>query len=136
MLLTLNIPTLINTTDLESLFCLYQEALNSEVTNMVLDFSDCLFLRHDTVAFLGGLVRCNQRKGKTVRIHWGSVRENVCINLKQNGFYQTHTDDWEDCACNSILYREEQGLNTDGFVKYFQEEVLEKIYVNIICEYR
>jgi hypothetical protein len=58
--------------DFECLFSLYQQAIECG-EDLILDFSRCNFLRHNAVAFIGGLVRTIQCEGRSVRIEWNSI---------------------------------------------------------------
>jgi hypothetical protein len=132
MSLILKVPTLNDDIqDFDRLFSLHQQAINSDKEHLILDFSDCQFLRHNAVAFLGGLVRFNQFQGKNVIISWHSIRERVCTNLKQNGFYTAHTEDSNGWSGNSIPYREERVLDKNGFLAYLRKLWLGRGWINV-----
>jgi hypothetical protein len=132
MSLILNIPTLNDgIQDFEELFLLHQRAISVDRDTITLDFSDCKFLRHNAVAFLGGLVRFNQNCGKTVIINWDSIQEKVCANLRQNGFYTAHTGDGNGWAGNSIPYREERLQDQNKFLEYLRDLWLAKGCANM-----
>lgn len=132
MSLILKVPTINDEIhDFERLFSLHQQAINSDKEHLILDFSDCQFLRHNAVAFIGGLVRFNQLQGKNVIINWHSIRERVCTNLKQNGFYTAHTEDSNGWSGNSIPYREERVIDKNGFLAYLRELWLGRGWIDV-----
>ena len=117
MSLILKVPTLNDDIqDFERLFSLHQQAIDSDREHLILDFSDCQFLRHSAVAFIGGLVRLNQLKGKTVIIDWSSCSTPIAINLKKNGFYSVFSNDSQEFNGNSIPYREYPIQHSNSFV--------------------
>lgn len=65
----IKIPTLNDRIqDFERLFSPHQQAIGCD-EDLILDFSGCNFLRHNAVAFIGGLVRTLQHKGRSVKIN-------------------------------------------------------------------
>jgi hypothetical protein len=105
MSLILKVPTLNDDIqDFERLFSLHQQAINSDKEHLILDFSDCQFLRHNAVAFIGGLVRFNQLEGKNVRIDWRSfvTQHNGTIRIISHNGYVLLTKDGVTCReCSS-----------------------------------
>ena len=132
MSLILKVPTLNDDIqDFERLFSLHQKAIDSDREHLILDFSDCQFLRHSAVAFIGGLVRLNQLKGKTVIIDWSSCSTPIAINLKKNGFYSVFSNDSQEFNGNSIPYREYPIQDSNSFVSYLSEFWLGKGWLDI-----
>ena len=66
MSLTLEIPTVNDKlNDFDCLFQLWQK-VNEECSEVIFDFSKCWFLRPNAVAFLGGLIRLIESRGRKV----------------------------------------------------------------------
>jgi hypothetical protein len=132
MSLILTVPTLNdNIQDFERLFSLHQQAIDSDREHLILNFSECQFLRHSAVAFIGGLVRLNQINGKTVRIDWSSCSLPIAANLRKNGFYSVFSSDLQEYNGNSIPYREYPIQDSDSFVSYLSEFWLGRGWIDI-----
>jgi hypothetical protein len=116
--------------DFECLFSLYQQAIECG-EDLILDFSCCNFLRHNAVAFIGGLVRMLQCKGRSVKIEWNSISEKVSANLEQNGFHTAITGNKEVRSGNSIPYREDATQDSDSFVSYLSNHWLGRGWIEI-----
>jgi len=88
--ITLPIPTIndYTTGDFDVLFNLWNQA-NNDNMDVTCEFSQCNFLRHNAVAFLGGLTRLIQVRGGIVRFALGSIPKKVRANLEENGFIST-----------------------------------------------
>jgi hypothetical protein len=127
----IKIPTLNDRIqDFERLFSLHQQAIGCE-EDLILDFSGCNFLRHNAVAFIGGLVRTLQHKGRSVKIEWNSIPDKISANLEQNGFHTALTGNKEGRSGNSIPYREDSTQDSDGFVSYLSNYWLGRGWVEI-----
>jgi hypothetical protein len=132
MSLILKVPTINDDIqDFERLFSLHQQAINSDKDHLILDFSDCRFLRHSGVAFIGGLVRYNQSRGKTVIIKWHSLLDSIHHNLKQNGFHSAFSNDSQEGNGNSIPYREYPIQDSNSFVAYLSDCWLGQGWIDI-----
>lgn len=116
--------------DFECLFSLYQQAIECD-ENLVLDFAYCNFLRHNAVAFLGGLVRTLQCKGRSVKIEWNSIPDKISANLEQNGFHTAITGNKEGRIGNSIPYREDSIQDSDSFVSYLSNYWLGRGWIEV-----
>lgn len=83
---TISVPTLNDgVPDFERLFQLY-DRLQDEGGQVTFTFSQCLFLRHAAVAFLGGLREMIRLNGGEVAIDRRSMQPDVRMNLIRNGF--------------------------------------------------
>jgi hypothetical protein len=116
--------------DFECLFSLHQQAIECG-EDLILDFSGCNFLRHNAVAFIGGLVRMIQWKGRSVRIEWDSLSDRISANLEQNGFHTALTGNKEGRSGNSIPYREDATQDSDSFVSYLSNDWLGRGWFDI-----
>jgi hypothetical protein len=116
--------------DFDCLFSLHQEAIEC-CEDLILDFSNCKFLRHNAVAFIGGLVRTIQYKGRGVKIEWNSISDKIGANLEQNGFHTALTGNKEVRSGNSIPYREDATQDSDGFVSYLSNDWLGRGWCDI-----
>ena len=86
MTVVLNVPTINDDlSDFDKLFDLWNQA-NDDFLDVAFDFSRCRFLRHNAVAFLGGLTRLIQSRYGTVIFNWNTLRSDIRSNLEQNGF--------------------------------------------------
>lgn len=95
------------------------------------DFSSCAFLGQNGVAFLGGLARLIEHRGGEATFDWSTLRENIRMNLAQNGFlsaFNAGVDPWEG---NSIPYREDPELDKNGLVDYLAELWLGRDWVHL-----
>ena len=57
-----------------------------EGAKAIFDFSRCLFLRPNAVAFIGGLIRLVERRKGSVDVKWASMRTPVLRTLVANKF--------------------------------------------------
>jgi hypothetical protein len=131
MSLIIKVPTLNDRIeDFECLFSLYQLAIECN-KDLILDFSCCNFLRHNAVAFIGGLVRMLQYKGRSVKIEWNSISDKISANLEQNGFHTAITGNKECRSGNSIPYREDSIQDSDSFVSYLSSHWLGRGWIEI-----
>ena len=102
------------------MFRLWNEVQASMDASIVLDFSKCNFIRHNGVAFLGGLIRFAEAHGKTATVDWSTVRLPILRNLQQNGFagaFGSHQGPW---AGNSIPFREDRCENEAAIMEYLK----------------
>ena len=108
MKITLSIPTIndYTTADFDVLFNLWNQ-VNNDNLDVTFEFSRCKFLRHNAVAFLGGLTRLIQSRGRVVRFAIETISEKVKTNLAQNGFLSTLGFGGAPWSGNSIPYRED-----------------------------
>lgn len=107
MTVVLNVPTINDDlSDFDKLFDLWNQA-NDDFLDVAFDFSRCRFLRHNAVAFLGGLTRLIQVRGGIVRFALDTIQRKVKANLEQNGFFSTLGFGGAPWTGNSIPYRED-----------------------------
>ncbi|MEK7841063.1 MAG: ATP-binding protein, partial [Deltaproteobacteria bacterium] len=88
------------------LFNLWNQ-VNNNNQDVTFEFSGCKFLRHNAVAFLGGLTRLIQVRGGIVRFALDTIQRKVKANLEQNGFFSTLGFGGAPWTGNSIPYRED-----------------------------
>jgi hypothetical protein len=132
MSLILQVPTLNDDIeDFERLFSLHQQAIDSAECHLILDFSNCQFLRHSAVAFIGGLVRLNQLRQRSVTIDWDSCLTSIAANLRKNGFYNTFSNTAQEFNGNAIPYREYPIQDSNNFVLYLSEFWLGRGWIDI-----
>jgi hypothetical protein len=98
---------------------------------VALDFSDCRFLRQNAVAFLGGLARLMEIKGRPVRFKWETLKPNVRANLAQNGFIASFGGEVSPWSGNSIPYLEHQIEDANSFVEYLTTRWLGRGWIGV-----
>ncbi|WP_024983786.1 ATP-binding protein [Brevibacillus borstelensis] len=106
--------------------------LVSEVEEDILvDFSQCGFLRQNAVAMLGGLARKAESRGIRLHFKWDSLTRRVKNNLRKNGFMGTFASFASNSSGNSIPYREDLNDSPDSYIEYLKEEWLHPGWVNM-----
>jgi hypothetical protein len=83
---------------------------------VLVDLTQCAFIRHTGVAFLGALIRLGQHKGKQVTIDWSTARSHIGMNLRHNGFARHFGEPVRPFLSNTVPYREDfvsPGTNTN-----------------------
>ncbi|MCD8487661.1 MAG: ATP-binding protein [Desertifilum sp.] len=116
--------------DFDTLFEVWEKVVNSK-SDVIFNFSKCCFLRPNAVAFLGGLIRLVQSQSYKVTINRDTLRDDIKMNLQQNGFMHCFCEDKEAWQGNSIPYREDIKQDKDGFVYYLSEQWLGRGWVSI-----
>jgi hypothetical protein len=118
----LRVPTLNDgRSDCTRLFSLYQQIPLLEKQEITIDFSDCQFLRHNAVAFLGGFARLTEFRGGRVNFAWDTLQDNIRANLTQNGFIGTFDGTQREGSGNSIPYREYQHEDMDAIAQLLRD---------------
>jgi hypothetical protein len=102
--------------DFATLFTLYRENCGSRL-RLVLDFSNCRFLRQNAVAFLGGLVRLVTSQYGTVELALDTLNSDVRRNLSRSGFLEALGYNERDWSGNTIPYREDWCQTRDSETK-------------------
>lgn len=113
-----------NLSDFTAMFRLWKHAAACSDPWMVLDFSACNFVRHNGVAFLGGLIRYTEARGTVVLIDWGTIRGPILRNLQQNGFAEMFGGGTPPWRGNSFPYREDRQFADEPIMRYLQENWL------------
>lgn len=131
MSLVLKVPTVND--KLNHFDCLFKlrQQVNDDCSEVIFDFSECFFLRHFAVAFLGGLARLVELRCGKVTFDWQTLRNHIGMNLRQNGFMHAFNDGEEPWQGNSIPYREDRYQDKDGLVSYLAEQWLGRGWVHI-----
>jgi anti-anti-sigma regulatory factor len=81
----LQIPTINDDIgDYQQLFALWSQVIASDDSEIVYDFSACRFFRQSGVAFMLGLARLAQQRGKQVTVE--GLHEKIEYNMRMNGF--------------------------------------------------
>lgn len=128
----IQIPTINDTAhDFERLFAIWSQ-VNDYRENVRFDFSHCVFLRPNAVAFLGGLARLIEWRFGSVEFDWGTcTKSSVMTNLCQNGFAGTFGHPTSAWTGNSIPYREDEIQDMDGITDYLAESWLGRGWVHV-----
>ena len=131
--ITLYIPTIGDKPNgFERLFALWEVIEKAgEGARAILDFSRCLFLRPNGVAFIGGLIRFMERRNGVVDIKWGSMRTPVLRTLIANKFANSFNYPMQQSLLrDTIPYREDRD-NPKGVMDYLKEEWLGHGWVHV-----
>lgn len=130
--ITLPIPTIndYTTDDFDVLFSLWNQ-INNDNLDVTFEFSRCKFLRHNAVAFLGGLTRLIQARGGIVRFALGTIPKKVKDNLEQNGFISTLGFGGAPWTGNSIPYREDSDQDKVVLAEYLKTKWLGRGWVHV-----
>ncbi|MDT2816272.1 hypothetical protein P7H55_00180 [Vagococcus lutrae] len=115
--------------DYISLLKIYNSSVESKYNEVVFDFTNCRFLRQNGVAFLGGLFRYLNYRGKEVKYIKQSIEQRIFTNLQQNGFAGVFFDDSSSWDGNSIPYYEFKEYS--GIETYLKDKWLGKGWINM-----
>jgi hypothetical protein len=116
--------------DWDCLFKLWNQ-INNKDSFITFDFSQCQFLRHNAVAFLGGLARFITSRGGQVYFDWNTLGEKVRMNMSQNGFINAFNGGYEPWLGNSIPYREDSCQNQTEIINYLRNDWLGRGWVSV-----
>ncbi len=119
-----------NLNDFDTLFNLWRNVKEMEL-DVRIDFSHCLFLKQNAVAFLGGLARLIESRGGKVIFDWNTLKNKIKINLSQNGFMYAFDHNVETWLGNSIPYKEYQYEPPDDIAEYLGSHWLGRGCVNL-----
>lgn len=129
--ITLYVPTVNDRLkDFDSLFGLWSQA-NIENSEIILDFSQCYFLRQNAVAFLGGLINLIRHRGGNIDIDLNSIRFDVRNNLEKNGFLFAFGKGGRTSIGNSIPYRQDLIQNKNDLIGYLKTKWLGRGWVHV-----
>ena len=133
MKITLSIPTIndYTTADFDALFNLWNQA-NNDNMDVTFELSQCEFLRHNAVAFLGGLARLIEERHGKVTFDWPTLKNNwLRTNLAQNGFMAAFGHSSGPWSGNSIPYREDKFLDKNNMMDYLKIMWLGRGWVHV-----
>lgn len=117
--------------DFLKLFELYRECFEDPV-DIILDFSECNFLRQNGVAFIGGILNLGYQEGESILLDEDTIKSNVKTNLCQNGFATRFFDEFvTPWTGNSIPYQEFSENDFHSILPYLDEEWLGRGWMNI-----
>lgn len=119
-----------NITDFNNLFSLWGQ-INDDGLEVTFDFTDCMFLRQNAVAFLGGLTRQIQLHSGTVYYNLKTVNQKVYKNIEENGFLGTLGFGGPAQMGHSIPYREDSVHDKDVLVNYLKEKWLGRDWIHV-----
>jgi hypothetical protein len=132
-----SIPTLNDTpTDFDKLFELGNTVL-ADPRHAIFDFSNCRFLRPNAVAFLGGIARLIESKGRTVQFDFSTAPDKVLTILRQNDFAHCFGLPRFSGPGGSVPYREDsaelirQTNLKEGIINYLTREWLGRGWVHV-----
>jgi len=125
----IRVPTVNDyTSDFYALFKIWEIA-QSDPSHVAFDFSNCIFLRHNAIAFIGGLIRSIQFARGRAEVKWETLRPRIRQLLERNGFIQHfpppgYSSSGTPRSASSIPYREDISENRDGIMGYLKQEWL------------
>ncbi len=103
-----SIPTLNDTpTDFDKLSELGNTVLAAS-GRVILDFSNCQFLRPNAISFLGGIARLIESQGRTIEFDFGTAPDKVLAILRQNNFAHCFGHSGFSGPGRSVPYREDR----------------------------
>jgi len=131
------IPTLNDTpTDFDKLFALGNTVL-ADAGHVIFDFSECQFLRPNAIAFLGGIARLIESKGRKVQFDFNTAHDKVLTILRQNNFAHFFGHPVFLGPGSSVPYREDRtDLNhqtnlKDDIISYLSNDWLGHGWVHV-----
>ena len=116
--------------DFDWLFHLWRQA-NDDHLDIEINFNACRFLRHNAVAFLGGLARLVAYRGGRVNFRWNALEDAIYTNLAQNGFIGCFGDGPSPWHGNSIPYEDFPIKNKETITNYLKTKWLGRGWVNV-----
>jgi hypothetical protein len=121
---TLKVPTINDEpNDFDNLFQIWNQVID-DYSNVTFDFSECLFLRQNAVAFLGGLACLIESRHGNVTFDWDTLQHNIHTNLRQNGFMYAFNNAEKPWQGHSIPYRQDQEQDLGDIVNYLTNDWL------------
>lgn len=130
-MVVLNVPTINDDlSDFDKLFALWNQA-NDDFLDVTFDFSHCWFLRHNAVAFLGGLARSINARSGIATINWASMKDDIRTNLEKSGFSTTFGRGGSFLTGNTIPYREDSTFDKTKIIEYLKIYWLGRGWVSI-----
>lgn len=131
--LTLNIPRINDERrDFNTLARLWKDVMEAgDGEDVHFDFTRCDFLRPNAVVFLGGLARLIWNWGGTVSFLTNTMRDDVRVNLLQNGFAHAMGADTPPWSGNAIPYREYLDQDKNTIVRNLKKDWLGRDWINI-----
>jgi len=132
-----SIPTLNdNPTDFDKL-CELGDLVHAANSDVIFTFSDCQFLRPNAIAFLGGMARIVESKGRIVKFDFDTAPDKVLTILRQNGFANQFGHSVFSGPGRSVPYREDriepirQANLKDEIIDYLTNEWLGHGWVHV-----
>jgi len=116
--------------DFDTLFGLLRQ-VNDYFLDVILDFTNCGFLRQNAVAFLGGMIRLVESRFGEVKIDMTTIQDAIQTNLAQNGFLANFGYSGGPWTGNSIPYRQDTSKEVDDLTEYLSSQWLGRGWVNI-----
>lgn len=128
---TIYVPTINDDqNDFGNLFKLFNEALNYS-GEIILDFSQCQFIRPNAIAVIGCMGRVIQSRNRKISIATGSVGYNVLSFLRKSGLTGVFDLPSETHNSNTIPYREDLVLDQDNIIDFLSNKWLKAQWVSV-----
>ena len=127
----LYVPTINdNPNDFGNLFKLFNEALDYN-GKIILDFSQCEFIRPNAIAVIGCMARVIQSRGREIFIATDTVENKVLAFLRKSGLASVFNLPLETHNSNTIPYREDINLDQDGIIDFLSNNWLREKWVSV-----
>jgi len=115
----LQIPTINDDIgDYQQLFALWSQVMASDDSEIVYDFSACEFFRQSGAAFMLGLARLAQQRGKQVTVE--GLHEKIEYNMRMNGFLAALGLPAWPTSRSAIPCREDSHKDAEGYIEYLK----------------
>lgn len=108
--------------------------LNADFLDVTFDFSKCLFIQQNGVAFLGGLANLVEYRSGKVNFKWDTLLGSIKTNLGQNGFCANFGLGVSPWPGHSIPYRHDTILEESSITNYLKTNWLGRGWVNLSQE--
>jgi hypothetical protein len=127
----LNIPTLNASAACYDKLCRLWQQVPTDGRDLVLDFSDCEFLRQNAVVVLGGMIRRTRLAGGRVIVDWENANARVRRNLERNGLRSYISGGAWATPGNEVRFRADQALVKEDLLHYLNGDWLGKGWVHV-----
>jgi anti-sigma regulatory factor (Ser/Thr protein kinase) len=115
--------------DFDTLFSIWSRC--QDLHHIDLDFSDCVFLKQNAVAFLGGMIASIKSEGRSVYLKSDTLSSALRTNLEQNGFLYEMGLDVAPWDGNSVPYRQDIKPDMETISWYLKEKWIGRGWLNI-----
>lgn len=128
---TVSVPTIGDRPeDFDRLFGLWQQ-VNGDCLDVRFNFSGCRFIRHNGVAFIGGLARLIQNRAGKCFFDLATLGKNARDNLERIGFLDAFGSQTSHVIGHTIPYREDSKPDPDSIVAYLKTAWIGRGWVKV-----
>lgn len=117
---TVSVPTIGDKPeDFDRLFGLWQQ-VNGDFLDVRFEFMGCKALRHNAIAFLGGLARLIEQRSGRYDFAWNTMSQKVHDSLLRTGFIDVFETPTDHDVGHAIPYREDRTPDPGGIIRYLK----------------